>query len=211
MRTIELYVHYDPAILTSTGGRHGQLFSNAGAFIFEDWEEIAPGYWHGYAIVMDAYHWATGPGELYVWTFTADVGGLSPITVDSVTLYAPDASRIPDVVLPPTTVRVFDPASTGVATPRSGPVPLTLSPNPFNPRTVLTFTATVEGAARIEVYDCRGGNVATAWSGWSNGQPLRVPWDARSRDGSPLASGVYLFRLEGPHGVAGTTRGVLLK
>ena len=75
LRTFEAFVHYDDDILTSVNGVHGQLFTDTGAYIFESWEETSPGYWHGYAIVMDALSWVVGPGELYVWTFTADQGG----------------------------------------------------------------------------------------------------------------------------------------
>lgn len=210
IRTIELYVSYDPTILTSTGGIHGQCFSESGAFIFENWEETSPGSWHGYAIVMDALSEAMGPGELYIWSFTADEYGMCPVTVDSVFLFAPDANLIDGVSLPPTTVSVRDPSSVGDQPPM-GPVPITLSPNPFNPRTVLQFEATIEGSVKIEVFDGRGRNIGTALSGWADGGPLRVPWDARDRDGRSLGGGVYLFRLEGPNGFLGVAKGMLLK
>ena len=211
VRTFEVFVHHDPDILTSIGGLHGQIFSDAGAYIFEEWVETAPGYWHGFAIVMDARHWAVGPGELYVWTFTADLDGFCPVMVDSVVLYTPDASLISDVSLPSTTVNVFDPALSPVETPRVVPQPFAISPNPFNPGTVLTLDVQVEGQVRVEVFDCRGRNMATVWSGWSDGQPLRVFWDGRDRGGHPLASGVYLFRLEGPGGIRGLAGGTLVK
>ena len=68
---------------------------------------------------------------------------------------------------------------------------LSAAPNPFNPVTRLSFTLERPGAARLAVFDLRGREVA---------RPAAVEFAAGHHeitfDGSALASGIYVARLE---------------
>lgn len=195
IRTVELFVRYDPEILTSTGGNHGQCFTESGAFIFEDWEETEPGSWHGYAIVMDALHWAVGPGELYVWSFTADACGSSPVTVETVRLYDPDAQLIADVSLAGVTVEVNDPTGAG-ASPPAVPALAQNAPNPFNPSTRIAFDLPSEQAVRLSIYAPDGRLVRELLNETRRPGRHEVTWEGRDDAGRPLASGTYVSRLQ---------------
>jgi len=214
VRTVEAWVDYDPAILSSIDGHSGLLFEQlvdtTGVLIWEDFDEPEPGHWHGYAVVMGAYNWCTGPGELYVWNLSGDALGTSDVITANVRLFDEEGTLIDNVTLPPTTVQVYNPSS---MVPRSVPQALFLRlfPNPFNPRTLINFQLPNPGPARIEVFDSRGRNVGTAWQGWYSGDPQSVPWEGRDDSGRALPSGVYLFRMEGSGGIQKLSRGVLMK
>lgn len=65
------------------------------------------------------------------------------------------------------------------------------SPNPFNPTTSITFSLEKAGVARLQVFDLMGRLVQTVAEGSYPAGGHTV-----SFDGSKLASGIYLYRLE---------------
>jgi len=211
VRTIELWVEYDPAILSSIDGDPGQLFEETGALIFDGFEEDPPGHWHGYAVVIGAYSWCQGPGELYVWTFSGDALGNSDVLTANVRLFDPDAVLINDVTLPSTTITVYDPSITPVPEHGLQAPSLQLQPNPFNPRCELSFHAPAAGQAKIDVFDSRGRKLGTVWEGLIGQGQQSAVWEGRDLSGRSLPSGIYLFRLDGPAGTSAWTRGILLK
>lgn len=77
-------------------------------------------------------------------------------------------------------------------------------PNPFNPRTTIEYAVDGGGAVRLAVYDLRGRHVRTLVEGARDAGRHRSTWDGRDADGSAVASGVYLLRLDqGPASVSG--------
>jgi hypothetical protein len=69
-------------------------------------------------------------------------------------------------------------------------------PNPFNPRTEIRFELALQGAVDIVVYDLRGHRVQRLTSGpWPQGSH-EVTWLGTDQAGRPVASGVYLVRME---------------
>jgi hypothetical protein len=108
-------------------------------------------------------------------------------------------------------VRV-DPAGGGVANdPWDGPAVKAaelgrIHPNPFNPETVIPFRLRRSGALRLEVYNLAGQRVAVLVD-----EPFRRAGEHRAvfRPG-PLASGIYLARLES-EGAVDTRRLIYLK
>jgi hypothetical protein len=82
------------------------------------------------------------------------------------------------------------------------------APNPFHPQTNLRFELTRESRATLRVYDVRGRAVRTLVSGFLGAGEHRATWDGRDDAGVRVASGVYLLRLETPHG--GQTRSLVL-
>lgn len=98
------------------------------------------------------------------------------------------------------------PAASAVEeTPTALAAQLRVQPNPFNPRTSVTFAA--PGPARLAVYDARGHRlreVAVADAGqWT--------WDGTDESGRAVPSGTYLLRLESARGVLARRAATLLR
>ncbi len=79
-------------------------------------------------------------------------------------------------------------------------------PNPFNPSTRLDFVLPAASAARLAVFDVAGRRLAVLHEGPLAAGPAVFEWDGRDGEGRPVASGVYLARLE----LAGEARQVKL-
>jgi N-acetylneuraminic acid mutarotase len=82
-----------------------------------------------------------------------------------------------------------------------GDTPLALAlepnhPNPFNPSTVIPFSVSEAGRVTLTVYDMRGRVVRTLVDRFQQPGADQVRWDGRNDAGQPVASGVYLYRLQ---------------
>ncbi len=64
-------------------------------------------------------------------------------------------------------------------------------PNPFNPETVISYQLSAVSLVNLAVYDIQGRQVADLVNGWRDAGVHEVAFD-----GSSLASGVYIYRLE---------------
>ena len=210
LRTFEAYLEYDPAILERTDAGPGQLFEDAGCFIYTDCEEDVLGQLHVYAITFGPDCWVSGPGELYRLQFFASALGVSDVIATEVIIYDPEGAPMEDeVILPDAQILVTD-VIPGVPPTLPG-AHLDLYPNPFNPRVTLSFATPVPASARLLVYDLRGQQVATVWSGQTGGDALSVSWDGTDAGGRALPSGTYCFRLESATGVVAVREGVLVR
>ncbi|MFH1844029.1 MAG: integrin alpha, partial [bacterium] len=69
-------------------------------------------------------------------------------------------------------------------------------PNPFNPRTSLSFQAPAGAPVACRVFNLRGRCVATLFDGHASGQWQQVSWDGLAGDGEPVAAGLYFAQLE---------------
>jgi hypothetical protein len=88
----------------------------------------------------------------------------------------------------------------GVATPVDDQLPRSLvlapaMPNPFNPRTELSFALPTPGPVRLTVHDLAGRCVAVLVDEARPAGLHRVTWDGVGTNGSRLSSGTYLARL----------------
>jgi hypothetical protein len=83
-------------------------------------------------------------------------------------------------------------------------------PNPFNPTTTIPFSMTTAGHVSLVIYDVTGAVVRGLIN--SNRKPnlYRVVWDGTNNDGSPVASGIYFYRLKAP-GFTASRKMLLLK
>lgn len=70
-----------------------------------------------------------------------------------------------------------------------------VSPNPFNPKTTLTFTAPHNARAVLEIFDVRGAKVRTLLDARVPAGPHHAEWDGRDDRGEAQASGVYFARV----------------
>ena len=78
-------------------------------------------------------------------------------------------------------------------------------PNPFNPSTRVAFEVPAAGPVRVAVYDVTGREIAVLFDGQASIGRHEVRFDAHG-----LSSGVYLIRMETPHGSL-TRKSVLMK
>ena len=207
VRTVELYVQFDPTVIASVDGVPGDLFT--GFNLFSGFELETDDTWHGYAVILGSDQWTVGPGELWRWTVAGLAVGTSPLITVTVVLLPPGGGDYTEVLLTDDQITVLDPTAAldlAPTMPRVG-----IYPNPFNPRTRVELLLPGGGQGRLEVLDIRGRVVDTPWSGRLGEAAVAVDWDGRDRGGAPLPSGVYTFCLIGASGLAVSERGVLVR
>ena len=83
-------------------------------------------------------------------------------------------------------------------------------PNPFNPSTTLSFDLPAAGRASLRVCDISGRRIRILLDAEQPAGRHEIVWDGRDAAGRPVASGIYLARLEAA-GATATRRLVLLK
>jgi hypothetical protein len=88
------------------------------------------------------------------------------------------------------------------------PTPLRAFPNPFNPSTQLRFHLAQAGPMQLSLYDLAGQKVRTLAEGHWPAGVHQVQWDGLDERGHPVASGIYLCRLQAAQQVE--TRKLLL-
>jgi hypothetical protein len=88
-------------------------------------------------------------------------------------------------------------APVGVAPLDVTPAPLQLSasPNPFNPRTVVSFAVARASAVRLAVYDLAGRKVVDLLGATVSAGEHRITWDGRDSCGRAMPSGNYVVQL----------------
>lgn len=209
LRTIEVFVEFDPTIVGSVSGGSGALYEDSGFSLFDGFELTAPNVWHGYCVVMGSTDYITTPGELFFWEFEGLADGVSPITSVSVVLVMPGSVQVPDLTLPPTTITVGNPLSAvpQVLLPKPE---LRCYPNPFNPRTEVSFELIRNDSVDLCVFDVTGRRVAELYHGETPSGLFSVSWDGCDNQGRVQPAGLYLFRLETSSAVS-ITKAVLVK
>lgn len=77
---------------------------------------------------------------------------------------------------------------------------LAASPNPFNPRTVLSFTLPTAGFCRLTIHDLSGRLVRVLYDGNRDAGAQEFVWQGRDDQGHSAPSGVYLAQMVSPTG-----------
>jgi flagellar hook assembly protein FlgD len=72
-----------------------------------------------------------------------------------------------------------------------GPVP-----NPFNPKTTISFTVVASGRVTLRVFDLAGRHVRTLMDETVVSGRHSIEWDGRNDTGRMVGSGVYFYTLE---------------
>jgi hypothetical protein len=83
-------------------------------------------------------------------------------------------------------------------------------PNPFNPSTTFRYGLSEPGPVSLRIYNTLGQLVVTAVDAYQNEGYHEIFWDGRNDSGSPVASGIYIYRLTAG-GFTATKRMLLLK
>ncbi len=68
-------------------------------------------------------------------------------------------------------------------------------PNPFNPRTEISFSLATPGAARLAIFNLRGQRIVTLVDEFLNAGDHQFSWLGTDDRGQPVASGVYFAQL----------------
>jgi FlgD Ig-like domain len=95
-------------------------------------------------------------------------------------------------------------------TPKSYVLSISNYPNPFNPRTTVSYTVPSRGRVTVSIYDTRGALVVTLFDGERAAGAYSVDWDGRTDDAAGAASGIYFARIE-HNGAVRSKKMVLLK
>ena len=69
-------------------------------------------------------------------------------------------------------------------------------PNPFNSATTIRYRLEKPGRVRLEIFDIQGQKVKTLANGDARPGVYQVEWEGRDASGRPVATGVYLARLQ---------------
>jgi hypothetical protein len=76
-----------------------------------------------------------------------------------------------------------------------------IKPNPFNPRTTISFECEKSGHVQLEVFDLAGRRVAQIVDGWLEAGLHEETLNGRDTSGRSLAAGQYLVRLKTAAGI----------
>jgi hypothetical protein len=91
---------------------------------------------------------------------------------------------------------VVDLVATGVDNPPLGWGIYEVWPNPFNPKTNITYSVPGDHVSHtLEIFDARGARIRTLFSGRRPAGVWKETWDGRDDRGGTVASGVYFARL----------------
>lgn len=83
-------------------------------------------------------------------------------------------------------------------------------PNPFNPSTTIAFSLNSANKVNLTVYNIVGQKIITLVDGTLEAGEHKVDWDGKNEFDQPVASGIYLYRLETSHN-SSTKKMMLLK
>jgi len=94
--------------------------------------------------------------------------------------------------------------------PNGEQVSLRIHPNPFRPRTSISFNVENPGRIHVSIYNTHGKKVRQLFRGQRSPGPFSIAWDGQDVWGNPLAQGPYLIELVLP-GRRLTQRAMLLR
>jgi len=68
-------------------------------------------------------------------------------------------------------------------------------PNPFNPSTTIAYQLNINADIRLEIFSISGQKIRTLFEGTQSAGNFQHIWDGHTDNGTPAASGVYIYRL----------------
>ena len=144
-----------------------------------------------------------GPGVLYRLRFRAkDTLALTRIRVLDGTQFYDEGLYVNPLHSHDALIHIG--AGTGAALPTPPHPRLRAAPNPFNPRTVLSFALPVSGWAELRIYAADGRLVRVLDEGFRPGGFRTAQWDGTDGRGRAVGSGCYTARLRWQGGIAST-------
>ncbi len=151
--------------------------------------------------------------EVYEEADSADVAFTLPSFSDWYAVISNETHMV-NTLLVRGTAELYCRTSTGIAgTREEAPVRTTLlgnHPNPFNPRTTISFALASPGRVELSVLDASGRRVASLFGGELAAGEHHVRWDGRNDRGEGVGTGVYFCRLEAG-GISAGSKMLLLR
>ena len=147
-----------------------------------------------YAILGSTIH---GPTDLMEIDFRVEEGFAGQTEVALVRLSLGPTTADREVFSPDS--RVVLGSETAIVTDETAPLEFDLQPNypnPFNAHTVINYSIDRAGPVELDVLDLLGRTVRHLVSGRLASGAHAVNWDARDDGGRPVATGVYVIRLQ---------------
>ncbi len=132
-----------------------------------------------------------GPGSLDNWLDLSNKGDWALTVIDSI---PGNAGTLNSWGLHFTLVRYVTPVRDGTA-PRVTMLGPNV-PNPFNPRTEISFDLVRTGQTRLSIFDVRGMLVRRLFDENLQAGSHTAVWDGNNGSGQAVGSGTYLYRLE---------------
>jgi len=137
----------------------------------------------------------TGPGVVYRLRFVCgEIDGPTELNFTDFTQFYDAGIIVSPVELTGAVIEID--ALLAAPDASSGELELAAAPNPFNPRTSLSFTLPAAGPTRLVIHDSRGARIRTLVDEVLPAGTQRRIWDARDDSGRSVASGIYFLRLE---------------
>lgn len=77
------------------------------------------------------------------------------------------------------------------------PVEFTISnyPNPFNPKTTISYNLPSEGKIELAIYNLKGQKVKELVNGVQSSGEYTIDWNGKDDAGKPVSSGIYYYRI----------------
>ncbi|MBK7770773.1 MAG: hypothetical protein IPI48_09630 [bacterium] len=207
----DAYLAYDPAVLqflpaANVSTQEGPLMTTACGLRFHVFQaDTLAGRLRTSHSLMCAGRSVTGPGVLYRVRFRCrDVDADTPLTLLVTSPHKTEFYFAGTIVSPLATISAMVRVGAGnlapapLPTPRLGLSDLRAAPNPFNPRTTITFevapSAVESAGADVTVHSLDGRLVRRLWSGTLTPGTWTGEWDGRDDAGRDVAAGIYLVR-----------------
>jgi hypothetical protein len=149
-------------------------------------------------------HFFTGNQTVATLTFALqpDACGSSPLNFTTVCQRTHLSTLNLETICAPTTINSSitssDPCVTDVGNSprRTGLIVYPNNPNPFNPSTTIRFDLAESQRVAVRVFDPAGRMVRHLYGAIAPQGINTVTWNGRDDAGGPLASGVYIYRVE---------------
>lgn len=159
-------------------------------------------YFSKSTVLADAAAWGAGPGLDESTNVTIDTAGRYCVSVWRVdnALAAPATGGAAKTPATGTYILHVQPAATAVG-PGVPAAPLALAglrsivPNPFNPRTTVSFVVDRVGPVQLDLYNLRGERVRRLVDQVMAPGVHAVDWDGRDDGGQSVSSGSYLVQM----------------
>ena len=160
------------------------------------WNQNHESDFNEYAVYRNS---ATGvtPTPIFFLSSTEDTTLVDANAPGGSLFYVVTARDVHDNQGPPSNEANVSPVTDVLETPKKFALTLSSYPNPFNPRTTVSYTLPSRGLVTLTIYDSRGTRVVDlVGNAMRDAGQHTVEWDGRSSAGAEVSSGVYFARIE---------------
>jgi hypothetical protein len=215
LRGASVSVLYDPNLLAFVEANEGTLLPGAGSTFFTV-DTATPGTITFDTSLLGQSAGALGKGSIAQLKFAhveVPTDTTATLLIDLHELIDADdpPDPIPVLSLNPLQLSIHGGTITAAPIAPSRTRLYSAAPNPFNPRTRISFDLAASGRTRLAVYDLAGRLVLVLADEKLGAGRHEFVWDGVDRNGRRVASGVYLYALRPEDGQAQVRKMTLVK